>query len=79
MRALTTTLTVALVFTLLAAPAQAVIHLSFGLYSSNKPTAMVKQFRPDFFSLGTIKGRSLYDFPNELEAFISKTGKEFCF
>ena len=37
---------VALVFTLLAAPAQAMIHLSFGLYSSNKPTAMVKQFRP---------------------------------
>ena len=31
---------------LCAGPVSATVNLSFGLYTSNKPTAMVKQFRP---------------------------------
>ena len=36
----------AIALLLLSAPTHATIHLSFGLYTSNKPTSMVRQFRP---------------------------------
>ncbi|EGV51478.1 PhnD/SsuA/transferrin family substrate-binding protein [Candidatus Endoriftia persephone] len=40
---ITTTL---LLFTLITAPAHAEVKLSFGVYTSDKPTTMVRQFRP---------------------------------
>ncbi len=45
-RTKTLLLTAALASLLAAGPASATIHLSFGLYTSNKPTTMVRQFRP---------------------------------